>query len=175
MMTVERMENFVSLYSLEINIGLIIGIILLFILYIYNRYKIKKITLRYNSLVSGFSGINIEEILLNNQKNIIELSEEFKQMEKKISSLEYKQSFSIQKIGYIRYNAFSDMGNQLSYSIALMDNYNSGFVLSSLYGRDSTVNYSKPLKNGSSRIPLSAEEQIAIDRAIKGENVEKAF
>lgn len=174
-MTVERMENFVSLYSLEINIGLIIGIILLFILYIYNRYKIKKITLRYNSLVSGFSGINIEEILLNNQKNIIELSEEFKQMEKKISSLEYKQSFSIQKIGYIRYNAFSDMGNQLSYSIALMDNYNSGFVLSSLYGRDSTVNYSKPLKNGSSRIPLSAEEQIAIDRAIKGENVEKAF
>lgn len=96
-------------------------------------------------------------------------------MEKKISSLEYKQSFSIQKIGYIRYNAFSDMGNQLSYSIALMDNYNSGFVLSSLYGRDSTVNYSKPLKNGSSRIPLSAEEQIAIDRAIKGENVEKTF
>lgn len=174
-MTVERIENFVSLYSLEINIGLIIGIILLFILYIYNRYKIKKITLRYNSLVSGFSGINIEEVLLNNQKNIIQLSEEFKQMEKKISSLEYKQSFSIQKIGYIRYNAFSDMGNQLSYSIALMDNYNSGFVLSSLYGRDNTVNYSKPIKNGSSRIPLSAEEQIAIDRAIKGENVEKAF
>lgn len=174
-MTVERIENFISLYSLEINIGLIISIILLFILYIYNRYKIKKITLRYNSLVSGFIGINLEEVLLINQKDIVELSEEFKQMEKKLSSLEYKQSFSIQKIGYIRYNAFSDMGNQLSYSIALMDNYNSGFVLSSLYGRDSTVNYSKPLKSGSSRIPLSAEEQIAIDRALKGENVEKVF
>lgn len=171
----DRIENFISLYFVEINIGLIAGIVLLFLLYIHSRYKIKRITQRYNALVCGFRGINLEEILLNNQKNIAQLEEEYKVMEKNFSSLELKQSFCIQKIGYIRYNAFSDIGNELSYSIALLDSYNSGFVLSSLYGRESTVNYSKPLKNGDSKIPLSAEEQIAIDRALKGENVEKVF
>src|SRR5690554_3475287 len=134
----ERIGGFISLYSVEINAGLIIGVLFLFILHIYNRFKIKRITQRYNALVAGFTGINLEEVLMGNHKNIAKLRDDFKEMEKMLSSLELKQSFCIQKVGYIRYNAFSDVGNQLSYSIALLDAYNSGFVLSSLYGREST-------------------------------------
>lgn len=171
----ERIFSFISLNSVALNIGFIIGFLLLFILYIHNRYKVKKLTSRYKTLVANDSGLNIEEILLNNQRDIAELREDIKQIEKQISSLEVKQSFSVQKIGFIRYDAFSDIGNELSYSIALMDSYHSGFVITSLFGRDNSVSYAKPLKNGDSRIPLSAEEQIAIDRALKGENVEKVF
>lgn len=174
-MTMESIENFISLYSVELNLGLVVILLLLFILHIHSRYKIKKITEKYNGFIAVSSGINIEDVLMDNQRNITELSNDFKEMENQLSSLELKQSFSIQKIGFIRYNAFSDMGNELSYSIALLDSYNSGFVLSSLYGRDNSMNYSKPIKNGDSRIPLSAEEQIAIDRALRGENVEKVF
>lgn len=174
-MVMERIYNFISLYSLELNLGFIIAIILLFVLNIHNQYKLKKITKRYKTLIASSNGINMEDILMHNQRSIAELDHDLKQIEKHISSLELKQSFSIQKVGFIRYDAFSDMGNELSYSVALMDGYNSGFVISSLYGRENSVSYSKPLKNGNSRIPLSAEEQIAIDRAIKGENVEKVF
>jgi len=174
-MVIERIFNFIAFYSVEVNFGLIIGFLLLFILYIHNRHKLKKITKRYQTLIVSNEGLNMEDILLNNQKDIVEVSNDLKQMEKQIYSLELKQSFSIQKIGFIRYDAFSDIGNELSYSIALMDDYNSGFVISSLYGREYSVSYSKPLKNGESRIPLSAEEQIAIDRAMKGENLEKVF
>ena len=174
-MVLESIYSFISLYSVEVNIGSIIGLLLLFILYIHSQYKLKKISKRYKSLVTNNSGINIEDILLNNQRSISEIGENIKEIEKNISSLELRQSFAVTKVGFIRYDAFYDVGNELSYSIALMDTYNSGFVLSSLYGRESSVNYAKPLKNGESRIPLSAEEQLAIDRAIKGENVEKVF
>lgn len=174
-MVLESIYNFISLYSVEVNIGSIIGLMLLFILYIHNQYKLKKLSKRYQTLVTSDSGINIEDILLNNQRSIAEIGENIKEIEKVISSLELRQSFSVTKVGFIRYDAFYDVGNELSYSIALMDSFNSGFVLSSLYSRENSVNYAKPLKNGESRIPLSAEEQLAIDRAIKGENAEKVF
>lgn len=174
-MVIESIYNVISLYSLELIFGLIIGFIVLLIVCIYNRYKLKKISKRYKTLVASKSGINIEDILLNNQRSIAEIKDNIKEIEKQISSLELRQSFSVTKVGFIRYDAFYDVGNELSYSIALMDSYNSGFVLSSLYGRENSVSYAKPLKNGESRIPLSAEEQIAIERAIKGDNVEKVF
>lgn len=174
-MVIERLYDIISLYSVEIILGILIGIIVLFVLYMVNRYKLQKITKRYKTLVDSNSGLNIEDILLNNQRSIAEIRDEINQINKQISSLELKYSFTIHRIGFIRYDAFSNVGNELSYSIALMDSYNSGFVLTSLYGRESSVNYSKPLKNGESRIPLSAEEQIAIERALKGDNVEKVF
>lgn len=173
-MMLERIGDFTSLYSTELICGLIVGFLLLIIWIIQTRRRVKMITKKYDDLVSDTGGINLEDVLTVNQRSISKLSEELKMMEKKFSSLEIKQTYAIQKVGFIRYNAFSDVGNELSYSIALLDGHDSGFVLSSLYNRDDSVSYSKSLKNGKSKIPLSTEEKIAIDRALKGENVEKA-
>ena len=61
------------------------------------------------------------------------------------------------------------MGSELSFSIALLDNFSNGFVLTSIYGREQSISYAKPIKDGKSLYPLSVEEMQAIDRAIKGE------
>ncbi len=61
------------------------------------------------------------------------------------------------------------MGSELSYSIVLLDEHLNGFVLTSIYGREQSVSYAKPIKDGKSTFPLSAEEMQAMDRAIKGE------
>ena len=45
------------------------------------------------------------------------------------------------------------------------------FVLTSIYGREHSTCYAKPIKDGKSPYPLSVEEMQAIDRAIKGENI----
>jgi len=84
-------------------------------------------------------------------------------------TVETNLTFALQKIGFLRYNAFADMGSELSFSIALLDKYNNGFVLTSIYGREKSVSFAKPIKNGESNVPLSPEEMIAIDRAIRGE------
>jgi hypothetical protein len=137
--------------------------------------KIKKSKEKYNSFMRGLTGVNIEDLLIRIDKDIREMERDINLIESNISSLDTKLTFAIQKIGFIRYNAFDGIGSELSYSIALLDNFQNGFVLTSIYGRESSISYAKPLKNGECNIPLSAEELIAIDRAIKGEIQERAI
>lgn len=74
---------------------------------------------------------------------------------------------SVQRVGMVRFDAFQDMGGQLSFAAALLDGEGSGMVLSSINGRSETRIYAKPIERGSSRYNLSDEEQEAIRRALR--------
>ena len=68
----------------------------------------------------------------------------------------------IQRVGMVRFNAFDDTGSDLSFSLALLDERGNGLVVSSLYGRNESRIYAKPVLNRQSTYALSAEEQKAI-------------
>jgi hypothetical protein len=74
----------------------------------------------------------------------------------------------VQKVAVVRYDAFQDVGNDLSYSIALLDSEDNGVVLTGIYGRDSTTTYAKPVSGGASQYVLTEEEEEAISDARKG-------
>lgn len=167
----EYIRDFISTFSIEIIIGLIVTLVLLLIVSIIQGVMIKKSRERYNLFVRGMNGIDIEGLFIKSHGDIMDIKRDLELFEKNLESLETKLTFSIQRIGFIRYNAFYDMGSDLSFSIALLDSYRNGFVLTSIYGRENSVTYAKPVKNGVSNIPLSAEELIAIERAIKGEEI----
>jgi|SRR5699024_10493229 len=160
---------FISNYNEELLVILYLGFLFLFVLGLVSQYKSRKAREKYQELVRGMDGINIEELLIDIQSHINNTDKKIKSLDEKINSIDGKLSFAIRKVGFIRYNAFSDMGSELSFSIALLDDFKNGFVLSSIYGRENTVSYGKSIENGTSNIPLSAEEVIAIDRAMKGE------
>jgi hypothetical protein len=67
----------------------------------------------------------------------------------------------------VRFNAFDDVGSDLSFSLALLDDEQNGVVLSSIYGRDESRVYAKPVRAGESTYPLTEEERMAI----AGENL----
>ncbi|MBI4837530.1 MAG: DUF4446 family protein [Candidatus Portnoybacteria bacterium] len=71
----------------------------------------------------------------------------------------------VQKVGVVRFNPFKDTGSDQSFAIALMDLSDNGLVISSLFTREGTRIYSKPLEKGKSKYPLSEEEQRAIGQA----------
>ena len=71
----------------------------------------------------------------------------------------------IQKIGIVKYNTFEEIGGELSYAIALLDQNDSGIVLNSLYYRDGCYTYAKQIIAGDCLTPLSEEEQEAIEAA----------
>jgi len=73
----------------------------------------------------------------------------------------------IQKIGIVRFNAFKDVGSDLSFALALLDEKNDGVVLNGIYSRDVSNIYAKPVKNGTSTYTLSNEEEQAISKAVK--------
>lgn len=71
----------------------------------------------------------------------------------------------VQKVGVVRFNPFKDTGSDQSFAIALMDLSDNGLIISSLFTREGTRVYSKPLEKGKSKYPLSEEEKHAIGQA----------
>ncbi|MGH2724211.1 MAG: DUF4446 family protein [Actinomycetota bacterium] len=76
----------------------------------------------------------------------------------------------VERIGLVRFDAFDDMGGQLSFSAALLDARGDGVVITSINGRQDTRCYAKPVAGGTSQHNLSVEEQQAIERAMAGPN-----
>lgn len=105
-------------------------------------------------------------------QNLEEVLERFKHLEKKVKNLSEEISIlkndgklSIQKVGVIRFNPFSEVGSDQSFSVALLDSNDCGVVITSLYNREENRIYAKPINEGQSQYLLSDEEKQAIEQA----------
>ena len=88
-------------------------------------------------------------------------------LEKEIEILKEESNFTVKKVGMIRFNPFSKVGGDMSFSIALLDSNNSGAVITSLFSQQGNRVYGKPVENGVSEYTLSDEEKKAIEKAIQ--------
>lgn len=71
------------------------------------------------------------------------------------------------KINLTRFNPFDELGGDQSFILCLLDNTNSGVIITSLHNRDSTRIYAKAIKNGESgTLALSKEETKALIKTI---------
>ena len=71
------------------------------------------------------------------------------------------------KINLVRYNPFGDLGGDQSFILCLLDNNNSGAIITSLHNRENTRVYAKAIINGQSdNSALSAEETKALIKTI---------
>ena len=64
------------------------------------------------------------------------------------------------------YKAFEDIGSDLSFSIAMLDENNDGLILTGIFGREESTTYVKPVDKGISRYDLSEEELTVLNEAI---------
>lgn len=92
-------------------------------------------------------------------------------MLERISSCETKVNMTLSKIGIINFDAFDDVHGKQSFSLAVLNQYNNGFVLTSLYGSSSSNTYVRPVREGKSTTVLIDEEKEAIAKAMSG-NIE---
>ena len=69
----------------------------------------------------------------------------------------------------IRYDAYGEMSGRQSSTVALLDAYRSGVVLSSILHRDSARVYVKQIVAGESELELSPEELEAVEAALAGQ------
>jgi hypothetical protein len=107
------------------------------------------------------------------EKDIVGLYEDNKfvktSMEKNrkdIQNLYRKLESAYQKIGIVKYDAFDQMGGQLSFSLALLDENDNGFILNSVHSTEGCYSYTKEIKNGLCDISLGDEEKKALDIAM---------
>lgn len=148
-------------------ITIIINISLL-LLYILNSIKLSKLRKNYSDFMSKIGkGENIDEILKKYIEKVDNIGLENKEIERYCDKLNNKVDQCIRKIGLVRYNAYKDTGSNLSFTLALLDEENTGIVLNGIYSRDTSNIYCKTVEKGSSSYALSKEEEEAILKAIQ--------
>ncbi len=108
---------------------------------------------------------NIKDVSVQLEK----LEQKLENALKKIEELERKSKFSVQKVEMTRYNPFSGVGGDQSFSIVLLDENNNGIIVTSLFTQEGNRVYGKQIENGVSKYTLSAEEKKVITKAINND------
>ena len=88
-------------------------------------------------------------------------------MHQRLDAVQASLADAISHIAVVRYDAFSDMGGRLSFSVAMLDDSGDGLVLTSINGRTETRTYAKGVKAGSSEASISPEEEQVIGWAMR--------
>lgn len=137
------------------------------IFFININIKLTRMNKRYKKLMTGMDGCNIERLLMGHVDEVRETVKRMEEIECENRRIDHIAKQGLQKIGVIRFSAFEDMGSDLSYAIAMLDHQNNGIVLSSIFGREESRCYAKPIIGGDSTYALTEEEKAAIREAIK--------
>ena len=146
-------------------IAILALILILLILNIVQAVKLKKMTNKYKKFMLGKNAKNLETDIvgLYEDNKFIKLSLE--KNGKDIHTLYKRLESTFQKIGIVKYDAFQ-MGGQLSFSLALLDENNNGFVLNSVHSAEGCYSYTKEIKHGECNISLGDEEKQALNMAM---------
>jgi hypothetical protein len=94
-----------------------------------------------------------------------DLPEDPRALRQEVAALRVENGQALRHVAVVRYDAFTDTGGQLSWSLALLDDSGSGVVLTSIQGRNESRTYAKNVASWSSESQISPEEEDAISRA----------
>jgi len=161
----KQVELWLGLHSAEILLGLAVICLGLVIFCIYLLSALHSLKKRYLLLMLGNGDINLEELLNRYGSMISECLEKQKAFELSLAEFERQLAFSITGVGLVRFNAFQETGSDLSFSLALLDRHENGVVLTSIFGREESRCYGKPIREGRSTHFLSEEEKQALAEA----------
>ncbi|HPI82486.1 MAG TPA: DUF4446 family protein [Candidatus Paceibacterota bacterium] len=125
------------------------------------------IEIRLKRIFSGFKAKNMENLIAELTKKTKELEEERKKTELQITSIDKKLAQSIRNIETVRFNPFPEVGGNQSFAMSLLNDEGNGVVVSSLYARDRTSLFAKPIKAGQSEFELTKEEKSVLKKSIK--------
>ena len=143
---------FLFLFLLLCVIGLLVMVIL-------QAGQLGKLKRKYAGFMKGRGAASLEEEIVQIFKDISMLKEHDLRFKSDIKEIKHDLLGCYQKAGIVKYDAFREMGGQLSFSIALLDMENNGFVLNSVHSATGCYVYTKEIQNGESYIDLGEEER----------------
>ena len=143
-------------------IGLIIALI-----FLYGKYN--ALNLSYQMFMKGRKAESLEEQIaaLFNDIDYLKVSTEKnrKDIKKMIENL--RECY--QRVGIVKYDAFKEMGGKLSFSVALLNDNETGFIINSVHSSDGCYVYTKEIIEGECAISLGEEEKKALMLALQDE------
>ena len=144
---------------------LILLMVIFIILLITMIVKTNRLSKRLSSFMGGRDGVSLEKNIYALYEDNKMLKEHMTKHRKDIQTLFKKHESSFQKMGLVKYDAFHQMGGQLSFSLALLDENDNGFIINSVHSTDGCYSYTKRITAGECKLALGKEEEEALSRA----------
>jgi hypothetical protein len=152
----------IFLYALACLVCVLVGWL------VYLSVKYQKLYKKASVLFSDDTPRNLASVIESYMTSVKEVEDHCFQIDKELSKVRKMAEESYQKMGFVRYNPFGDVGGNLSFSLCILDTKDNGYVISSIHSREGTRVYSKSVRNSGSEYNLSEEEKKAIQIALKG-------
>lgn len=162
----DNIFNVISEFQPYVVIGLSVLVILLIILVITLYSAVNKLEKKYKRLMRGVNNANLEESLVEYIDMVEKSNNISEEIGSKLDEINRRIDNCVQKVSTIRYKAFDDVGSDLSFSIAILNNNNNGVIITGIYGRNESTTYAKPIDKGISRYDLSEEELYVLNECI---------
>jgi hypothetical protein len=111
---------------------------------------------------------DLKTVLQNIAESLKIASDEVNKLHEITKEIKKADEKHLQKVGFLRYNPFSDTGGDQSFCICLLDQNNHGVIITSLHSREQTRLYAKTVKAGHIEgYELAKEEDIVLKMAMK--------
>lgn len=163
-----------TIEQLTLALGIVAAVVLLsFLTTLLLALRLKKI---HRQLVVVRGGASESDILAVIRRALGDIKELDKRIDAVIAAAAEEsdlRKLALQRFGLVRYDAFEEMGGQLSFSAALLDERGDGLVITSINGRTETRTYAKPIRGLGSEHNLSQEERGAISIAVSGREISR--
>lgn len=153
-------------YAAYILLGMAGIILILLILVIINIVQNKKLKRKYREFMMGKDCRSLEDNLIQRVTEIEDLIACNKENKENIEKISQSLNNTFQKVGMVKYDAFHEMGGKLSFSLALLNKVNDGFIINAMHSREGCYTYIKEIIQGNSVIILADEEKEALDIAM---------
>ena len=164
----ESIQPWIGMATIVLVIALLVYCIILHI-------RLGSLKKKYDFFMQGDNGASLERKLSVEVSEIRDVAKGLETMMTEQAAIRNIQSNTIQKIGFIKYNAFENIGNDLSFALTLLDGNNNGICISSIYGRNESRIFSKPIVKGKSLVSLSQEELESLNEALGERTNEEAL
>ncbi len=128
--------------------------------------KLRRLEERLAAFMNGKDGSSLEEGLTEQCATVAQHTAEIANL---VSASEYLHraiQASLRKVSFERYNPFPGVGGNQSFTLVLLDAFNSGVVITSLHNREATRVYAKAIQNGKPLHNLSEEEDRVVKNAL---------
>ncbi len=137
---------------------------ILLVLLLFLRYR--RLYRAYDIFMRGKDAETLENTIVALGDEMRDLRSEDRANKDAIRVLNKNQRASLQKFGIVRYNAFKEMGGNMSFALAELDYTNSGFIINTVHSREGCYLYIKTVDCGQTEVLLSAEEKEALEKAL---------
>ena len=138
---------------------MVIGL-LIFLIFLMKKYN--ELNVSYQLFMKGKKAESLEEEIGTLFTDISTMKQQTEKNRKDIKKIIENLRECYQRVGIVKYDAFKEMGGKLSFSIALINDNETGFIINSIHSSEGCYVYTKEIANGDCNITLGEEERKAL-------------